>query len=375
MEKPNLLHTKAAEAYSRVLRAPADKQETSAPLEDRPGEEPVLLKTNTPIESKFRRLAKFLILIGEDEASRILAGLDREQVEKVTGEIAGIESVSPQERDEIYLEFCSLLLTGAKVRGGVDEARRILYQAYGAERGEAILRKAAPGAFKPFGFLEEFTGEQAALLLREESPSLTAMVLSRVSPKLAAQALAAIRGEKKVEILRRIANVQEVSPQVLEQTAAALREKARALSRVDESAAVDGRSALTAILKNADISFGEELLKSLAEKDPELGRDIKERLFTFDDVLNSEDKPIEEKLRAMSDKEIALLLRKRSPEFTEKILSNLSSARRASVREEDALLGPVPKKDADAAAKAFLAWYREGRETGKIAALDGDEYI
>jgi flagellar motor switch protein FliG len=161
---------------------------------------------------------------------------------------------------------------------------------------------------------------------------------------------------------------------VLERVAAALKEKARHFGRV-ETAEIDGMGALTAILKSSDLSFGDRLLEELEEKDPALGRNLKDRLYTLDDVAGAADRPIQEKLLSMSSRDIALLLKGRSEVFTQKILSNLSSGREAEIKEEIEIMGPVPRIEAEAAGREFLGWFRLNREEGRILMIDDEDVV
>jgi flagellar motor switch protein FliG len=330
-------------------------------------------------DSKYRRVAKFLILIGGNEASRIIAHLEPEQVEEISREIASIRGVTAEEGAVILEEFRSLLSTSyafsASATGGVEAARRLLYAAFGPEKGEDLLNRSVPDSREnPFGFLEDFSGDQAALLLKEESPATAAMILSRLSPKFSAEVLAFTTGERKLDIIRRIAKMGQVEAEVLERVAAALMEKARHIGGSD-AVDVDGMHALAEILKAGDYSFGEKLLGELEDDDPDLGRDLKERLYTLDDVLKAEDKPLQEKLRSMSDKDVALLLKGKASEFAEKLLSNVSAQRRALIREEGDIMGAVPKRDVDEAARDFLAWFRLNREEGNIILLSDEDVV
>jgi flagellar motor switch protein FliG len=332
-------------------------------------------------DSKYRRVAKFLILIGGDEAARVLSNLEPEQVEAVSREIASIRGITAEEGEAILGEFRSLLSRsygyyGAS-SGGLETARRLLYAAFGPEKGEALINRAVPDSkANPFGFLEDFSAEQTALLLKDETPAAAALVLSRLPSALSAPVLAAMTGERKTDIVRRMAREIRVFPEVLEQTAAAMKEKARHIgSAAGDTVGIDGRNALAAILKNADYAFGDQLLNELEDADPDLGRDLKERLYTLDDVIKADDRPLQEKLRTMSDRDIALLLKGRRTEFAEKILSNVSAQRRALVREEGEILGAVPKKDADDAAREFLAWFRQSREEGRILLMSDEDVL
>lgn len=332
-------------------------------------------------DSKIRRTAKFLILIGGEKAAQILAHLEGDQVEAISREIASIRGITAEEGEWILEEFRSLLSMpygySGYAAGGLEICRKLLYAAFGPEKGEALLNKTVPGSKENlFAFLEDFSPELLALLLKDESPAAAALILSRLSPPKSAAALANTPGERKPDIVRRIAHQGQVSPDVLERVAGALKEKARHIGRSEtETVEVDGMKALTAILKHSDYAFEDQLLQELEQADPDLGRDLKERLYTLDDVAKADDRPLQEKLKTMPDRDIALLLKGRGPEFTEKLLSNVSARRRARVREEGEILGAAPKRDCDQAARDFLAWFRQSREEGHILLISDEDVI
>ncbi|MDR2053559.1 MAG: hypothetical protein LBP80_09105, partial [Treponema sp.] len=183
-------------------------------------------------ESKYRRVAKFLILIGTDQAARVLENLDETQIEALSREIAQIRRITADEADEVLEEFHGLLedssACSGPVTGGVEAARRLLYVTFGPDKGEALLRKSVPDARGAgFDFLEDFTGGQIALLLREEAPATIALVVSRIRPKLAAVVLEDLPPALKAEIVRRLAYIKQTSPDTVNRVASALRRKAR----------------------------------------------------------------------------------------------------------------------------------------------------
>ena len=332
-------------------------------------------------ESKYRRVAKFLILIGSEQAAEILAELDPEQVDEISKEIALTQIIKPEERDEIFAEFSEIFSRPysfhGSSRGGVEAARRILYAAKGPEKGEEILNKAIPASKENlFGFLEDFSAEQLIMLLKSENAQTTAVILSRMSPKVSAETISKLPTNKKPEILKRMAYQKEILPEVLEQISAALKEKVRHIAGSANDIKIDGMQALTAILKQGDYAFGDKIIAGLEQEDPEIGKDLKEKLFTLDDVIYTIDRPIQDKLKLMSDIEIAILLKGRGREFSDKILSCVSASRRKLIREEYEIMGAVPKKDCDAAAGEFLAWFRDAREKGDIIlSTDEDVFI
>jgi flagellar motor switch protein FliG len=342
--------------------------------------EKTLLKTTTEQpsdDSKIRRVAKFLILIGSSQAAKILCELDPEQVEQISQEIASIKTIDPGESRAVLAEFKSLLSSPLSFfsasSGGIEAARDILYAAYGPDKGEALLNKTVPASRENiFGFLEEFTPEQLVFLFKDESPVTVALILARLPAKVSAETLKKFPPALKPEILKCIAHQNEVAPEVLERVAAAIRERARHLSSSAQDIEIDGMQTLAAILKQGDYSFGDRIINELESESPDIGKDLKERIYTLDDVLTVLDRSLAEKLATMPEQTIAILLKSRSKEFCEKILSNVSSGRRALIREEIDILGAIPKRERDAVASDFMTWFRIAREKGDLA-LAGDK--
>jgi len=342
-------------------------------------------KEKSANESKYTKVAKFLILIGSEQAAGILSELDSQQVDEISREIAQIRVVKPQERDEILTEFQSLFSKMGLVnhpyrffgtsRGGIETARRILYAAKGPEKGETLLNKAVPESKENiFSFLDDFSTEQLVMLLKNESAQTTALILSRMTSKISAGVLSKLPSNRKADVLIRMAHQKEVSPDVLEQVSAALKEKVRHIAGGAKDIEIDGMQTLAAILKHGDYSFGDRLINEIEDDDPKIGQNLKEKLYTLEDIINAVDRPIQDRLKIMTERDIALLLKGRGNEFCEKIMSCVSAGRRKIIREESEILGAVPKRDCDIVVRDFLAWFRTARENGDII-LYSDEDV
>jgi len=340
---------------------------------------PIFAKSQSS-ETKVRRVAKFLILIGSNQASEILAELDPPQVEEISKEIASITVIRPEEKDEILSEFHTLfskLYTfSGSARGGIETARRILYAAKGPEKGEELLNKAIPETKENlFSFLEEFSKEQIVMLLKDESAQTTSLLLSRLPAKQSAGILSKLLPERKADILKRMARQKEVAPEVLEQVSAALKEKVRHIAGGAKDIEIDGMQKLAAILKHGDYSFGDRLINELEEDDPQIGHNLKEKFYTLNDVIIAADRPIQDKLKSMTEHDIAILLKGKDIEFSEKIMSCVSAGRRKLIREEIEILGAVSKRECDSIARDFLTWFRFARENGDILLYSDEDVV
>lgn len=325
-------------------------------------------------DSVYRRVAKFLLLIGEDEAAKILPHLSETQIEKIIPEIASIRTVSKEEAAVILEEFNGLL-NKAREQGGVDTAREMLEKAYGKKRADELLKKAMPLEGKvPFNYLKDADNERVYLLIKDENPGVQSMVLSHLDPKKAAKIINLMTPEEKKEVVMRLAKMEPISPDVLRRVDQAMHEKSLNQT-VEKAENIDGRNALAQILKKMDVGAENDILSYLSEDDPDLGQDLRSRLFTMDDVVKSDDRFVQEKLREMSETDIAYLIAAKPDDFREKILSNISAGRRAEVRAQEDILKPMRRSDCERITSEFFSKLRRAFEEGHLIIQDRNDDV
>ena len=146
---------------------------------------------------------------------------------------------------------------------------------------------------------------------------------------------------------------------------------------IDDSENIDGRNALAQILKKMDLSAEHDILSYLSDEDPDLGQDLRSRLFTIDDVVNADDHFIQKQLAEMTEADIARLIAAKPDDFQEKILSNISAGRRAEVREQTEILRPMRRGDCEAITQTFFGKLRRAYEAGNLYVKnrDDEEYV
>lgn len=327
-------------------------------------------------DSIYRRVAKFLIIIGEDEAAKVLPHLAEEQIEKIIPEIASIKSVSPEESKKILEEFKGLIKQ-SRQSGGVETARDILQKVYGKEKAQEVLDRAMPfSEGKPFEYLNDADSERVYLLLKEESVGVQTIVLSHLVPKKAAQIINLMKEDEKKEVMIRLAKMEKISPDVIKRIDKSLHQKS--LKQTSEKAeSIDGKNVLAQILKKMDPKSESEIINVLSEDNPDLGEDLRSRLFTIEDVVNADDRFIQEKLRDMSIDEICYLIAGKSVEFREKILSNVSKGRKAEILEQESILSPMRKSECERITSIFFSILRRSFDEGHliIKGRNDDVYV
>ncbi len=346
---------------------------TDAALRRAEGEAERLLKTGT--ERGLSKAAKFLLLLGAEEAAKVLSHLGSKEIEELSREIISIKSIDAAEANEVLAEFGWLVKTkGFAIEGGPETAEKMLAQAFGPERARDLVRKAAPAATRPFRFLDDFEPRDLKLILKDESPQVLAVILPYLEPRRASGLLELLPDELRVELVKRVARLEKVSPEVLRRIEETLKDRIRRIG-TPNAEEIDGKAALAGILRHVDPRLEERVLSALGEESPELSREVKERLFTLDDVLRVPDRELQKALREFQDRDIALVLKGRSEAFKAKLLGCVSAGRRTLILDEYELLGPVRREDAAEAVRELLAYLKRAREDGELVLEGEDELI
>lgn len=335
--------------------------------EDRPkGEE----------DSVWRRVAKFLLVIGVDEAAKVMRHLTDDQTARIVPEIASIRSVSEEEAKQVLKEF-SALMRNARENGGVDTAREILTKAYGEDKANEMLDAAVPfSGGKPFEYLNDAPDAHVKTLLEDEGVAVQAIVLSRIDAKKAAAVISLMDIDERRQVVSRLAHIEQVLPDTLRRIDASLHKKLLSLS-AEMAEAVDGRATLTEILKRMTPEAEDDLLDTIGGDDPDLADDLRSRLFTLGDVVDADDRFLQRQLHEMDDVSIAYLIADKDEAFRAKIFSCLSRGRGNTVRDEEQIMKPMRKRDCDEVTSRFVTELRRAYEKGELKILnrEDEEYV
>ncbi|TFG61980.1 MAG: flagellar motor switch protein FliG [Spirochaetales bacterium] len=321
--------------------------------------------THTP--SGYKKAAKFLLLVGKEEAAKVLNHLSEEEIEGITREIAVIKRIDHEEARNILMDFGFIKETGPTLKGGVDTVRTMLTEAFGPEKAETFIKRVGPfkGTLKPFAFLHDLDFAQIMMLFKDEPDTVIGIILPHLEPSLASKILKTLSADMQKKIIRRIAVMAKIESSVLLRVEEALKEKVRKQGKIVTNE-IDGRKTLADILKHMNFEEEEKILRGLSEDSPDLYQEMKERLFTIDIIFYLEEKDFQKVLRDYDDTQIALLLKDKSELVRTHMLKHVSQRRRDLIMDEYEHAGAVKKRDVHAATKDFIARLTSLAEEGKI---------
>jgi flagellar motor switch protein FliG len=333
----------------------------------------------TVSEEGLDRAARLLVALGTEKASEVLKHLPDDQVEAVMARVAATKAVRRSEVESWLQEMQDRSRKrpeSGRLDAGPEVAASMLQAAFGEERAAAFMKTVQQQrGEKRFAFLAELEPQQIVTLLREESDAVISVVLGNMPTERAASVLASLPEDRKQGVGVRLARMDEVGTETLDRIEEGLRGRIEQQGTV-KSEEVDGREALARILRFMNVREEDEILRDLAESDPQLSEDVRDRLFTLDTLEYIDDADLSRVLREFDDRTIALILKGKEEKTRSHIMRNVSTRRRERISEEYAHLGPVRKRDADEAVNEFLRYLKDLEEEGRLLVRrPNDEYI
>ncbi|MBI5366249.1 MAG: flagellar motor switch protein FliG [Planctomycetes bacterium] len=317
-----------------------------------------------------RKAAVLLVSLEPDQATKALAQMDRETIERVGLEIARLESVTREERDLVLEEFYHQALAHQHVeQGGVNTARAILEKVLPAEDAKRVIegiRQSVQAA--PFRFLSRAEPENLVAFLQDEHPQTIALILAHLPSVQAAAVLRGLAPRVQVDVAHRMATLERTSPDILLRVEKALAKKFAALVHT-EHRKIGGAEAVAALLNHADRATEHAILEGISEQDPDLVDRIQKLLFVFEDLARVNDRGVQNLLKEVEMDQLALALKNASTELQEKFFTNMSARAVEQLREEIAFMGPVRVGDVFAAQQQIVDVARRLEEAGELIIL------
>lgn len=292
-----------------------------------------------------------LLSLDEDVARPIVEELDEEEIRKLRAVASTMREVPKDALDQTFREFLDRSQSAVAVpRGGLPYLRRLSAKALGEERTRAVFED---GVTSPLTRLERAPAEDVASLLEAEPPQLAAAILSVLPPTSASSILYAMAEERQAAVVRHVGRLTQIPAKVLEDVAAALAANLPT-SEASTLVSIDG-VAKAAELLNATGKAGQDaILGALDGEDPDLASDVRQAMFTFDDLVRVPSRAMRVLLREVPGDRLVVALKNAPDELVDAVLAGLSSRAAQMVRDDLEALAHAKKSDVVAARKEIV---------------------
>ncbi|MBI3761200.1 MAG: flagellar motor switch protein FliG [Chloroflexi bacterium] len=320
-----------------------------------------------------QKAAALLVTLGVERSSAILQNLAEGELERVLLALSEAGSLAADARCSVLQEAQDLALAGSgMMSGGIEYARQLLARAVGPRRGAEILeRLAAHQQRSSFDIVRDADPAQVASLLSEEHPQTIAVVLSYLEANQAAAILSRMSAELQSDVTLRLAQMERISPQVVQQVERGLKRKLSGVLSEADFKATGGVTFLVKVLNQVDRGVQKAILESLEASNPALTEEIRANMFTFDDIVKLDDRAIQRMLRDVNKQDLTLALKGAPEKIRDLIFRNMSERAREGLKEELEILGPQLAKNVYAAQRKIVEVIRALEASEEIIIAGG----
>jgi flagellar motor switch protein FliG len=314
-----------------------------------------------------QKTALLLLLLEEPQAASLLSRLSPEEVESVGIAMLDVAEANPATVDRLLDEVLAIADETVAVGEGGPTVRRMLESALGADRAGGMIdrlgTRAKPTAFERLQWIEPYA---IAALIETEHPQAQALVLAQLPPERAARVLAQLPKDLQPELVRRVAVLGPVTPQVIETLDRLLAERMAESPPRQPVADLGGMKRAADLINLAGIDE-EAALLVLSEADPDAAEVLAETLFTFEDLEKLDDKALQAVIRNTEADLLVPALRVADEALKARILKAMPQRAAQALEDEIANRGPVRVEDAETAKKAIAAATRRLAAEGLVS--------
>lgn len=323
------------------------------------------------------RAAILLLGIGEKQAAEVLKHLSHKQVQKVGSAMTALSAVSQEELQAVIVDFINIAEKQTSLGVGADEyVKRMLMQALGEDKASGLIsRITQAGSPKGLDALKWMDAQDVADMIRYEHPQIKSIVLSYIDSDQAAAVLKEFNDEDQIDLMLRVSSLESVQPHALEELNSIV-EKHFGGKKTSKASALGGVKHVADIMNFLDGPAEQRIMSGIKESSPELGENIQDLMFIFDDIIEVDGRSIQTLLREVPSETLLLALKGADEPIREKFFTNMSKRAAELMRDDLEAKGPVRVSEVEAAQKEILSIARRMAESGEIVlGSKGDELI
>ncbi|MBN2133930.1 MAG: hypothetical protein JW741_30790 [Sedimentisphaerales bacterium] len=323
-----------------------------------------------------QKAALLLTTLDVATAAELLKGVDTRTVQELAVELSYLDAAgyrSAKETADVARQFCKSLQdeSGFHFKSFV---REMLKNTVGEEKAKQIQRDVQDLLQKrdPFITIRSADLETLAAVLETEHPQAVAVVLSELPPKKSSAILGLLAEGLRVSAISRMTSIGGITPEAKTRIAQMIRKRIEALGTARQSgAAIQVRPEqslrkVAVIVRNLDKEVRDGVLEAIQQKDKEAGEKVTNLMIVWDDVPLVADRSLQQALRGIDERQLALALHETAEDIAGKIKGNISERAAAMVEEETSLMSSPKKEDIRQAREKIINVLRELNKSGEL---------
>lgn len=328
-----------------------------------------------------KKAAILLVTLGESASSEVVKQFNEDEVHALGREVARLKQVQNDVSLRVLEEFYKMTVAHDYVlKGGVRYAQNMLVNAFGPEQARTLLdrlMKTIGSDAANFDALQKADPQQLAKFIHSEHPQTIALILSHLKASQAAALLASLPAEMRPDVALRMANLDQISPDIISRIAIIIGQKLKALGELSRES-YGGIRAVAEMFNRLDTVSSKEILTNIEVQDPGLVEMVRHLMFAFEDLLTVDSTAITEILSRVDRKLLTVALKGTSENLRNHFMGNMSQRGAEMLRDEMETMGPVKIKDVEAAQQQIISVVRQLESEGVISTRGGgggEQYV
>jgi flagellar motor switch protein FliG len=324
------------------------------------------------------RAAILLLSLGETEAAEVMKHMGAKDVQRIGAAMTQLQNISRQEVSDVINEFTQKLESQTSLGVGVDDyLRKVLITALGEDKAGGVIDRILFGrSSKGLEALKWMDSRQVSELIRQEHPQIISIVLAYLDADQSAEVLAQFPEWLRADVIMRIATLDGIQPSALHELDEVIEKQFAGKTGALKTSVLGGIKTAAQIMNYMDSSQESALIDSIRKVDDQLGGKIQDLMFVFGDLVDIDDRGMQEVLRAVPGEKLLLAMKGADDELKSKIFKNMSQRAAEMLKDDLESRGPVRLSEVEGAQKEILAMVRKMSEAGTIQlGGKGEEFV
>ncbi|MGQ8366382.1 flagellar motor switch protein FliG [Glaciecola sp. 1036] len=324
------------------------------------------------------KAAILLLSLTEDDAAQILRFMEPKQVQVLGSAMASMDDMTQPKITAVHKHFIEEIQNYSTIGfKSEDFVRRALISALGEDKAAHLLDQIMAGSgAKGLESLKWMDSKQVATIIRNEHPQIQTIVMSYLEPEQSAEILAQFPEKVRLDLLMRVANLEEVQPAALQELNEIM-EKQFAGQAGAQAAKMGGLKAAANIMNYLDTNIENQLMDAIREQDEEMSQQIQDLMFVFDNLIDVDDRGIQALLREVQQESLMKAIKGADEDLREKFTKNMSKRAAEMLLDDIEAMGPVRLSEVETAQKEILSVARRLADAGEImlGGGGGEEFV
>jgi len=318
-----------------------------------------------------KRAAAVILGLGPDLAGELFRGLSEPDVRRIAAGARELRSTGQEDVPQALKDFIDAM---ERVGGDAAASENMMRDMVEKSLGTDVARRVFEGGVnlpprdEILGLLSQTDAESLAMVLTREQPQTVALVLSSIDRGLALAVMERLPAEQRPPVMRRMATIESVTPEMLREVGQALSlELNAAVAGGGGVRKVDGRATTLEILRRSTTEEQTAVLAEIERVDETLANELRSKLFTFDDIVMLSDRDLQTLIKEIDTVKLSQALKGATPEIKQKFLKNMSTRAAQAFEDDLSAMGPlklsVVEKAQSEIAKSALTLSEQDRIT------------